>query len=89
MKRAKLALLRVTCVLGRANDALVSAVAAPGKLDHVQFRPAQPERVPPAEARCAWQWRYTSAAERDAAYDRVREIGLWCMKEDRRSASGS
>ncbi len=82
-----LALLHVTCVLGQADDALVSALAQLGKLDHVHIRDAQPERIPPAEARCAWQWRYGSKVDRDDAYDRMRETGLWCMKEDRRRRS--
>ena len=78
----KLALLHVTVVLGRRDDALVAALTAPGKLDHVHIRPEQSERD--AEARCAWQWRYRTKAARDDAYDRVREAGLWAMTEDRR-----
>ena len=82
MKRPTLILLHVTCVLNRADDALVSTVAAPGTLDHRHIRPAQPERIPPVEARCAWQFRYASAAERDEAHDRMRGL-FWSMTEDR------
>jgi hypothetical protein len=83
---SKLALLHATCVFGRFNDATVCAVAAPGVLDHVQVRPAQPERVVPIEARTAWQFSYASAAERDEAAARLGELrgdGLWHMVEDR------
>ena len=38
--KPKLILLHVTCVLDRANDALVCALATPGKLDHAHNRPA-------------------------------------------------
>jgi hypothetical protein len=80
--KPKLALLHVTCVLGRADDKAVRALAKPGKLDHVQIRPGQPERIPPAEARMAWQFRYASKGERDDAYERVRGL-WWRMAEDR------
>ena len=55
--RRKLGLLHITCVLGRADDAVVCALAKPGVLDHVQICPAQPERAVPVEARrMAWQF---------------------------------